>query len=243
MGLVVDSYRFAAAGFQPTDIAGCTLWLDASDTATITDSGGAVSQWDDLSGSGFDVKQSTGGNKPTTGTTTQNGLNTISVDGDDFMLSDSDFPLTGAAAHTAIYVAKTTSSSSWAWVFSWGNGTTRTQRAHGRTFGSTELRLAVIGDDYTTGTNLGTTAYNVASIRYDGSTTANAWLNGSATSTASKTFGAALNTGATKFNLARSAPYSQPWTGQVAEIIIYDTALGTTDREAVEDYLADKWGL
>jgi len=33
------------------------------------------------------------------------------------------------------------------------------------------------------------------------------------------------------------------WDGGIAEIIIYDSALGTTDRQAVEAYLATKYGL
>ncbi len=65
------------------------LWLDASDTATITESSGAVSQWDDKSGNGRHMKQATAANQPTTGSTTANGLNTISFDGSaDRMLAD-----------------------------------------------------------------------------------------------------------------------------------------------------------
>jgi hypothetical protein len=61
------------------------LWLDAADTATITESGGAVSQWDDKSGNGYNVTQGTGAAQPTTGSTTQNGLNVLSFDGGDRM--------------------------------------------------------------------------------------------------------------------------------------------------------------
>lgn len=64
------------------------LWLDASDTTTITDSSGAVSEWRDKSGNGYAFTQATGGAQPTTGTTTQNGLNVLSFDGiDDYMIS------------------------------------------------------------------------------------------------------------------------------------------------------------
>lgn len=31
--------------FTPTSITGCSVWLDASDTTTITSSSGTLSQW------------------------------------------------------------------------------------------------------------------------------------------------------------------------------------------------------
>jgi hypothetical protein len=42
-----------------------TLWLDAADASTITESGGAVSQWNDKSGNGRNATQATAGNRPT----------------------------------------------------------------------------------------------------------------------------------------------------------------------------------
>lgn len=72
--------NFIAGGFNPLSLSPA-LWLDASDTSTITESGGAVSQWDDKSGNDYHATQSTGANQPTTGTRTQNGLNALDFDG------------------------------------------------------------------------------------------------------------------------------------------------------------------
>lgn len=77
----IQSGRFSSA-FSPLSLSPA-LWLDASDTATITSSGGSVSQWDDKSGNNHHVTQSTAGAKPTTGSATQNGLNVLSFDGGD----------------------------------------------------------------------------------------------------------------------------------------------------------------
>lgn len=71
------------AAFVPTDIAGLVAWYDASDAATITSSGGAVSQLSDKSGIGNHLTQGTGAKQPTTGTRTQNGRNVIDFDGGD----------------------------------------------------------------------------------------------------------------------------------------------------------------
>jgi hypothetical protein len=52
------------------------LWLDASDTSTITESSGAVSQWNNKGTLG-NFTQATGALQPTTGATTLNGLNVM----------------------------------------------------------------------------------------------------------------------------------------------------------------------
>ena len=44
------------------------LWLDAADASTITESGGAVSQWDDKSGNNYHVSQATPADRPTVST-------------------------------------------------------------------------------------------------------------------------------------------------------------------------------
>ena len=63
------------------------LWLDAADTTTITESGGAVSQWNDKSGNGYQFTQATAAAQPKTGTRTQNGLNVLDFDGGDSLVS------------------------------------------------------------------------------------------------------------------------------------------------------------
>jgi hypothetical protein len=66
--------------WTPTEIA-TTAWFDAADSNTITDSSGAVSQWDDKSGNGRDVSQPSGSDQPTTGIRTIGELNAIDFDG------------------------------------------------------------------------------------------------------------------------------------------------------------------
>jgi hypothetical protein len=70
--------------WTPAKIA-TSLWLDASDPATITESVGSVSQWDDKSGNGNNVIQASGVNQPETGVRDINGLNVLDFDGSDSM--------------------------------------------------------------------------------------------------------------------------------------------------------------
>jgi len=56
------------------------LWLDASDASSITASGGLVTGWADKSGNANHMTAA-GSARPTTGATTQNGLNVLDFDG------------------------------------------------------------------------------------------------------------------------------------------------------------------
>ena len=67
--------QFTPAALQPA------LWLDASDASTITESSGSVSEWRDKSANVYAFTQATSTAQPTTGSTTQNGLNVLSFDG------------------------------------------------------------------------------------------------------------------------------------------------------------------
>ena len=55
------AYWKAGAAFTPNSISNGFLWLDPTDNATITQSGGTASQWNDKSGVGNNVVQATAG--------------------------------------------------------------------------------------------------------------------------------------------------------------------------------------
>lgn len=77
LGFTAGPRPAASSSFVPTDISGLVAWYDASDAGSITASGGAVSQWNDLSGNGYHLTQSTGALQPETGAATLNGLNVV----------------------------------------------------------------------------------------------------------------------------------------------------------------------
>lgn len=63
---------------SPLDIAGCALWLDASQLEL--EDGDQVAVWPDLSGSGYDATQATADNRPVFKTSAQNGLSVVRFD-------------------------------------------------------------------------------------------------------------------------------------------------------------------
>lgn len=64
---------------SPASIPSLHSWYDAADTATITSSGGSVSQWNDKSGNERHAAQGTSTYQPTTGSITVNGRNVVSA--------------------------------------------------------------------------------------------------------------------------------------------------------------------
>ena len=76
----------------PSDL-NLSLWLDASDASTITQSNGSVSQWADKSGNDYHFTQSTSASQPKTNTINIGGNNAVDFDGTKDM-ANSQIPLT-----------------------------------------------------------------------------------------------------------------------------------------------------
>ena len=102
------NYVDSTASVQPTDLIGCKLWLKASDIAGAD--GTAVSAWNDASGNAYNFVQATGANQPTlkTGANGINSQNVVRFDGTtDFMTSTATVEnIVDGTAGTAIIVAK-----------------------------------------------------------------------------------------------------------------------------------------
>jgi hypothetical protein len=248
------------ASFTPTSISGCTLWLDASDTATIAVSGTAVTQWDDKSGSGNNFAQSTAANRPVSGTTTQNSKNVIVFDGTNDQLDSnraaSYWNFLHNTATTLFFAVNKTGTTAESPIV-WNNGGTSSNIGYGVelrydaendvfqwvTIGSSGLYSVFnnTGALYTTSSFFygsvvtdpsNATAANRSEIRFKNGT---AVKNNAATNTPSASNASnILRVG------GNSLTYFQ---GNIGEVIIYNTALNSTDRALVESYLASKWGV
>ena len=81
--------------FTPTQITGCLFWVDAADSTTITHSSGDVSQWDDKSGNGYHLTQSTAAYEPTYSSVAPYPY--IEFDGNNQVLGNTDPGLIGVS--------------------------------------------------------------------------------------------------------------------------------------------------
>jgi len=85
-------------------------WFDAQDAASITQSSGAVSQWNDKSGNGNHLTQATAGKKPTYSATGLGGAQpSVSFDGGDVLATAGTVAM-GVSSFTALAVCRISAS-------------------------------------------------------------------------------------------------------------------------------------
>ena len=224
--------------FQPVDISGCQLWLDAADKSSITfSSGTTVSAWLDKSGNGNNGTPNTGitwnvngfgnGLPAMTFTSTQWFLGNISITGNQF---------------TAFCVFNMNSASTtYSRVLSLGVSGTNDY--------NNNAYICIVRLGGTVFSNYRNNIYPAINIALDTNELTTSWVDGT-TSYISQyggtpaTTGSSGNFGVSSYAIGVSNNTSDsPFYGFISEIIVYNTALTLSQRQQVEAYLAWKWGL
>jgi hypothetical protein len=217
--------------FDPLTITNLVGWWDASDTATITASSGAVSQWDNKASTSpaRDLIQGTGSAQPTTGTRTQNGLNVLDFDGGDWIYNAGTYAILPATI--AVVAATDNPDNNDRRLTGNPNGQGNFIRVSGGVWGSGAWPSisSAVADDTTPRYVVYTQASGSQLLRIDGS------------QVGSNTF--APPDDITRLGLGARSDGLAPWDGWAAEYIVYDSVLTGTDLSDLETYLADKWGL
>jgi hypothetical protein len=209
------------------------LWLDAADSDTITESGGAVSQWADKSGNARDARQETGSLQPTTGANTLGGLNVITYDLDQLKLS-SDVPIRAAFFVTSTLLGCNVNSN----VSPIFGGLATTNHDYVFVYNLTAYDISIDGENskpgsagvdggaLVAGTNidLGLTPTEIEGDRL--------W---------SVTFNANANIGNIGYTYTTGG--HRYLNGRLAELVFLSEIPSTDIRQTIEGYLAHKWGL
>ena len=246
-----------SSSFSPTSLPNLGLWLDASDASTFTySSGSVVSQWNDKSGNNYHATQGTVADQPSR-TGTQNSLSTVVFDGTTDHMTCGDVLDVGLSNITMFAVVKKTSNvvagviigkykispNAGSWLMNF-------ERSGGNPFLSASYKPTSTGAGVTEAAN-GTTSHRVFAAVVDRAAgSINTWVDGA--SVGSNTFTADSGTNQNNAQavwigrLRDSADTGffagYNLTGEIAEIIVCLSALGTTDRQATEAYLKAKWG-
>lgn len=228
------------SGFSPLSLSP-SLWLDASDAATITSSGGAVSQWSDKAGTNH-CTQSVAGSKPTTGATTQNGRNVIDFGGDDFLDYATSLQPTAGGGLSVVAVARRTNADGGTLV-----SERRTTQVRAFAFAYASIWY-ISSDGVNAGSNhdIATGDYNLTASAFQTTFTSVSGsrmgfrINGTAKTVNA---GSATNlTGSAGGRIGRREGTFSYWTGWMAEIIAVPAVLTSQQITDVETYLKNKWG-
>jgi len=238
--------------FAPTDVDGLALWLDASDDTTITETDGDVSEWRDKSGLDRHAAQSTSASQPSVEADTLNGLGTLSFDGDTYLaLSGEALSMLNAKSGvTAFAVVRYDASGGRRDVFFCttpaAGATTRVsfgsrdnnfeiagRRLDGDSFQRVSSDASAVDTWYIQGHVLDHGSDNV-DTRVDGATIDSSTFRGTGTYSA---------TDSATMMIAQHGSSAPHFQGRVAELVMFDEAIGVSDAETIEGYLAWKWGL
>ena len=227
---------FGDQDWSPEEIS-TTLWLDASDSSTIRESGGSVYLWNDKSGSEWNVIQGTADKQPTSGSYTMNGLNTHAFDG-----TDDSFTGTGSGTSsgnwTMYIVAKLDS----------GGGSTEylLDFASGRNIFFADGSGVGYGvynlPTGWSGVSDGTITYVDQMLVFEAKTNGDIYRDGSSLSNPPWAYTArSLNSA---FGIgSHSNGVASYFKGKIGEIVLVAGASSMVERQKLEGYLAHKWGL
>ena len=250
----VTPYTSVSYAFAPTQISGCQLWLDAADPAGtgVVPAAGVQSTWVDKSTNGWNATQATAGRQPSLVLNSLNGL-------PGFSFTNANNQSFATAAQASL------NSISGLSVFAvllptWASGAAV---ANPSFFGFRLYNHGVTKINYYVHNNYSATdIYNGSGVFYHtGSVTTSAigqnkvfiysgtnnngtditYPNGSLTGdSVSVGFGSGTNL---PIIVGGDNADGECWQGYIYEVIFYNTVLGSTDRQKVESYLAQKWGI
>lgn len=230
IGGPLGSGRGGAAAALP--VAGAVLWLDASQITGLSD-GNAVSTWPDMSGNGYDATQGTGSAQPTYKTGIVNGKPVVRFDGGDWLGFTQQ-----SLASFSIFVVNRKDAVTNKSVLLENSAVAGNQYLAAPSSNASGAYSAQIATTIANSPSATVNAWHIAGlVRSSGIIVA--YVDGSGGSGASNS---------TTFAPNRIASYSQVGTtywfsGDIAEIILYGSALGATDRQAVQTYLGTKYGI
>ncbi len=237
---------------SPLDYSGCVYWYDASDAAQVTTSSGAVTAWANKGTRGSStLAQATSGQRPTYQSAVQNGKNIIRFDGlNDVLTVFSSGGLTAVSGWTTFCVHRPASfpgATQNVFVVRFTIGSRAAGALVQATTGNsifTARRHSADTEENNIGTALSTSLFKIQSAIAIMGTSLTTFINGAqvgqktplltsgVTDQADEVYAGAVDTSGTT-----------PFGGDLAEIVVYNTALTTVQHAAVVAYLKAKWAL
>ena len=227
--------------FDPRQISGCALWLDAADSASVIRTGSSVTQWNDKSGNNYNASAF---GTPTYVNSVANNLPAIRFNGTSTYFSIPGNQLDITTEDFAIFsVVQYTTKSTQLPIIGKATGASATQQWR-LAFDPLNLFQIVVFKNsafvlsqatYTTPgwTLFGGVAYRATSIQ--------GFINGTGLTAGGALTGTLTDT-ATNVEIGRGWSGTQYFNSDMGEILLYKGTITTTQRQQIEGYLAWKWG-
>jgi Concanavalin A-like lectin/glucanases superfamily len=215
--------------FSPTQIAGCTLWIDAADSSSVTLSGSTVTNVADKSGNGVVLSNATGFTYPNRSFNGSYPSFLCSSGGIGQANAGATLGYNSAFAQTTpftVFFVSHQTQAGYGYIMDSQSGGNR-QYTYNNTLSTP------FGNS---GTDI-TSSPSVVSMNWISGTSV-LYLNG--TSRYSGALGSFTTGG---IIVGNRFSINESWPGHICELIYYSGQLGTTQQQQVESYLAQKWGL
>ena len=238
--------------WDPSQLSSLAAWYKADAITGLSD-GDPVSTWSDESASGWDATASST-DRPTYKTSILNGLPVVRFNGTDHYLAlgavDASRNVSGSTIY-AVLQTDVTAATFRCWWFTGIAGSTSSARTLANLSSVARIGGRTLDSDSFASVSV-TTNVPVSSWVLHGGVFDNAngtmaqFVQASANGTASLgSSGTTSNTASSAVMIGTNGNASSTafFDGDIAEIVFAHQALGTTDREKLEGYLAHKWGL
>ena len=249
--------------------ANLRLWLDASDLSTLWQDTGAtiaaadtfdVALWKDKSGNGKDVSNTDAVRRPTYAASVGNlgskpALQFVGGSASDMLFRANDLGIAGNADRTVVTVWQSTGFTGQNYQHTFHMGDQTGNEAYGHSASRAGNAGSPISNHYwgdgfdstATATLLGARVA-VSSWDGDGGTGANGldswWVNGAPAGASDR---AALATGTDQLKIGSrlngGTAGTEGFTGDLAEVIVFDTVLTTDERNALVQYIENKYSF
>jgi hypothetical protein len=211
----------------PTTISNLALWLDASDASSVVTSSGNVTQINDKSGNSKNFTAS-GGLAPALVNNAQNGRSLMRFNGSNRLSYNASITY-----RTVFVVAQYngTTFGSYNGIIGDVSGSSP-NNGHILNGVSGTTKLAIATASFTSAYKNGTLV--AGSSGHDFSPLNQYWIG---------SFELPTNTTNTASDIGEIAGGGRTWNGDIAEVIVYSSALSNSDRASVEGYLSTKWNI
>ena len=231
------------SGFDPRSVAGCQLWLDAIDTSSLTGSS-PVTAWRNKGLSGNNATYS---GSPSISATAINGRQAMYFNGSSYFTG----AISGANTTTiTVFIVGSLISPfvGFSGLLCFGNASQLDYDNVGSlpiTMYNADFKIYGARNSSSQPTPISANVPFLYVLQYDG-TYINTWLNGTQQTDPSINIASSGTFTYTNYSVACRAGTitgQYIWSGYFGEILVYQSALTTTERQQIEGYLGWKWGI